>query len=61
MYGAAAAEVVVTSYLLDQHLSPSDLQILRNKALDGPVIEDIFRARIIVFVFFFVGMNHGYS
>ena len=59
MYGTAAA-VVVMSYLPHQHLSLSDLQILCNKVLDGPEIEDIFRARIIVFVFFFVRMNHSY-
>ncbi|XTI94755.1 hypothetical protein V2W45_1473870 [Cenococcum geophilum] len=41
IYGTAAA-VVVTSYLPHQH-PPSDPQILRKKALDGPVIEDIFQ------------------
>ena len=60
MYGTAAA-VVVMSYLPHQHLSLSDLQILRNKALDGLVIGGIFWTCIVVFVFFFVGMNHGYS
>lgn len=60
MYGTAAADVVM-SCLPHQDLSLSNLQILRNKALDGPVIEGIFRARIMVFVFFFIGMNHGYS
>jgi hypothetical protein len=58
MYGTAAA-VVVMSYLSHQH-PPLGPQIPHNKALDGPVIEDISRARIAVFVFFFVGMNHGF-
>ncbi|OCL04923.1 hypothetical protein AOQ84DRAFT_225381 [Glonium stellatum] len=41
MYGTAATAVVVSN--LHQHLSLSILQILRNKTLDGPMIEDIFR------------------